>query len=421
MPHDGTRCTDATVRDLADTVTAPGDALPARLSALLEPFAAHDGLVMLVADATGGWLRGTGRADFVDGHSVLDLDELRRGVAPGTVKRATLPGHGQVLQVSANNGALLLLSTPGVDAVVEAGDDGIVLHLWNIVAQRAQDLADTASPSYLQLARVASSDRFSALADLTGEYTTTLEAVLAVLRSKRLDDAAARSHAMEVAAGGVVKLRTATDRARTFTEEPVTSAFARLRDDLRPLVRYRGVDVDFVEPPREGRPLPSEVAYGARAVVRSAILALIEDEDVARVRVQWDCDGTNLLIHMRDDGAGGLATGSTELDPVRTRIVALGGSVSASSTPGWGTELSLTIPLDPAATRRRATPMEWGLSAREAEVLDLLASGLSNRGIAQSLSISPNTVKFHLASVFRKMGVSGRAAALAAYLAVVKG
>ena len=99
-------------------------------------------------------------------------------------------------------------------------------------------------------------------------------------------------------------LRTASDRVRTFTEEPVTTAFERLRDDLRPLVRYRDIDVQFVEPPVDGRALPSEIAHGARAVVRGSILALVDRHDVSRVRVQWDCDGTNLLINVRDDGPG---------------------------------------------------------------------------------------------------------------------
>jgi len=48
------------------------------------------------------------------------------------------------------------------------------------------------------------------------------------------------------------------------------------------------------------------------------------------------------------------------------------------------------------------------LSGREREILDLAASGLSNREIAERLVISINTVKFHLRGVYRSLGVHNR-------------
>ena len=53
------------------------------------------------------------------------------------------------------------------------------------------------------------------------------------------------------------------------------------------------------------------------------------------------------------------------------------------------------------------------LTAREREVLDLLAQGMTNKEIAQSLVITTNTVKRHLKSIFEKMDVHTRAAATA--------
>ena len=52
-----------------------------------------------------------------------------------------------------------------------------------------------------------------------------------------------------------------------------------------------------------------------------------------------------------------------------------------------------------------------GLTAREVEVLRLIAAGLSNAEAAAELSISPRTVGQHLPSVYGKFGVSSRAAA----------
>ncbi|MFO7254064.1 MULTISPECIES: helix-turn-helix domain-containing protein [Limnochorda] len=48
------------------------------------------------------------------------------------------------------------------------------------------------------------------------------------------------------------------------------------------------------------------------------------------------------------------------------------------------------------------------LSAREREILELLANGLTNREIAAALYISPHTVKNHVSSIYRKLGVDDR-------------
>ena len=56
---------------------------------------------------------------------------------------------------------------------------------------------------------------------------------------------------------------------------------------------------------------------------------------------------------------------------------------------------------------------ESPLSRREAEVLRLVAAGLSNREIASSLVLSEHTVHRHVANILRKLTQSSRAAAAA--------
>jgi DNA-binding NarL/FixJ family response regulator len=86
------------------------------------------------------------------------------------------------------------------------------------------------------------------------------------------------------------------------------------------------------------------------------------------------------------------ADGRTVLSPaVATRLVSAVRSPSAPGGPGGET-----------------------LSAREREVLRLVARGTSNRRIAAELFISEATVKTHLTHVFAKLGVGDRAAAVAA-------
>ncbi|MFC8621903.1 response regulator [Streptomyces anulatus] len=60
-----------------------------------------------------------------------------------------------------------------------------------------------------------------------------------------------------------------------------------------------------------------------------------------------------------------------------------------------------------------ADPIETALSAREREVLVLVARGTTNREIAAELFISEATVKTHLTHVFAKLGAKDRAAAVA--------
>jgi predicted ATPase len=53
-------------------------------------------------------------------------------------------------------------------------------------------------------------------------------------------------------------------------------------------------------------------------------------------------------------------------------------------------------------------PLPDGLTARQAEVLSLLAAGMSSKQIAAELYLSPTTVQRHLATVYRKLGLNGR-------------
>jgi ATP/maltotriose-dependent transcriptional regulator MalT len=65
-----------------------------------------------------------------------------------------------------------------------------------------------------------------------------------------------------------------------------------------------------------------------------------------------------------------------------------------------------TAPLDP-----KATTYPGGLTAREVEVLCLVAEGLTDAQIAKKLCIEPSTVNSHLKSIYGKIGVSSRSAA----------
>jgi DNA-binding CsgD family transcriptional regulator len=385
--------------------------IAAALSELLQPLVAHGALVIFTEDCTGRPQKKAGAAEIVEHVTIAELDVLRgraAGAQPARFDDATIAGGAHPAVVfTADTAAILVLVD--VDAAPIAPETAArIASVWQLVALSIRQQVATASPSYLADSRTASRDRASLIADLTDAHATALESLLVVLRSPQHGDAAARQRAVDIAAAAMVSLRAVSDRDRQLSEEPVHSAFERLRDDLAPLVRHGGLDVEFVPPPATGRPLPGEVAHAARAVVRGAVLALSDAAGVDRVRIQWDCDGSNLLVDIRDNGAGDLTAETAGLGQLAARVAVLDGSFTVAGTAGWGSQLQITLPLDAAAPSLNV-PEAGQLTPREREVLVLLAEGARNKAIGAALTISENTVKFHVANLLHKTGTTSRA------------
>lgn len=76
---------------------------------------------------------------------------------------------------------------------------------------------------------------------------------------------------------------------------------------------------------------------------------------------------------------------------------------------GW----KLTAQAAPGPYQRNTAALaSLGLTRQEVKVLEQLAAGQSNKEIARSLGVSPNTVKTHLANLFGKLEVSRRTQAV---------
>ncbi|GAA1206210.1 helix-turn-helix transcriptional regulator [Rhodoglobus aureus] len=390
-------------------------------SSVLKPVVAHSSLLIFTEDCTGRPQKKAGEASITDHVSIAELDVVRETVSalghPVWGLRAVVARSERPTAVwIAPTGSLLVLTNPVLVNGSQTEEDALatVASLWRLVAVSIQQQVAVASPDYLRDSRMASQDRAQVIADLTDAHSTTLEQILATLRSRDAADATARQEATDLAASAMVRLRAVSDRDRSLAEEPVVRAFERLKADLRPLVRFGDFDVQFVDPPATGRALPGEVAHAGRAIVRGAVLALMDQPGVARLRVEWNCDGENLLIGIRDDGPGELALDDPPVRQLMERAVALRGRLSVNGTSGWGSEISVVLPLS-AEGLDRSPSAQWQVTERESDVLELLASGARNKTIAQSLSISENTVKFHVANLLRKAGVSNRAELVSAY------
>ena len=95
-------------------------------------------------------------------------------------------------------------------------------------------------------------------------------------------------------------------------------------------------------------------------------------------------------------------------------VATLQAAIEAATTLGAGLIVSQArafaeragLPLDGAPERHEAGSVE--LTAREQQVLDLIAEGLTNRQIGERLFISAKTASVHVSAILRKLGAASR-------------
>ncbi|GIG39075.1 response regulator transcription factor [Cellulomonas phragmiteti] len=117
---------------------------------------------------------------------------------------------------------------------------------------------------------------------------------------------------------------------------------------------------------------------------------------------------------MRAGAAGYIIHGSLQPSGIGAAIRAClaGGTVMSGLEP-WA---SLTPPEPPATPSVGSGGRRDDLSTREAEIMDVVAQGLTNTQIARQLFLSEKTVKNHINRIFAKLGVTNRAHAVAVWL-----
>lgn len=122
---------------------------------------------------------------------------------------------------------------------------------------------------------------------------------------------------------------------------------------------------------------------------RILVLSGFQDDDSVRAMLEAGAVGYVLKVSLAKDLLNGI------------RAVASGAMILSSP-------VAQAILHQPRPVANNA----FALTARELEVLRLMAEGLGNKEIASSLVISVSTVKFHLANILEKMGVNTRSEAI---------
>jgi DNA-binding CsgD family transcriptional regulator len=155
---------------------------------------------------------------------------------------------------------------------------------------------------------------------------------------------------------------------------------------------------------------PSEMLAATAAYARGAVLLAAGDAWAALVPLRhasqlwqklgapYEAARARTLVGLACLQLGDRDSGALELDAARAALHELGAVPDLAA-------LERSLGSEP--------PAAGGLTAREREVLGLVASGKSNKAIAADLVISEKTVARHLSNIFGKLGVSSRSAATA--------
>ena len=127
----------------------------------------------------------------------------------------------------------------------------------------------------------------------------------------------------------------------------------------------------------------------------SPIIALVDE-----------LDSINLEVALRSGVRGILPDTSTE-----SEIIAAVEAIAFGLIVLHPDAVELLFLKESMREKVTLTPIQT-LTPREIEVLEMLGSGLGNKAIAKRLHISDHTVKFHVSSIFGKLGVSSRTEAV---------
>jgi two-component system, NarL family, response regulator LiaR len=140
---------------------------------------------------------------------------------------------------------------------------------------------------------------------------------------------------------------------------------------------------------------------------------ILQEDPTAKVLVLSTFDTDGYVLQALKAGASGYVLKDSRVEAIVTSILAVvsGERVMASSVAN--------LVLDMLSGATNGKQFYDGLTARELEILKLLAKGMANKQIAFQLKISEKTVRNHVSNMYEKLNIADRAQA--ALYAVRKG
>lgn len=160
--------------------------------------------------------------------------------------------------------------------------------------------------------------------------------------------------------------------------------------------------------------LPDVVLLDVRMPRRDGVSALAEIRAHSKVLMLTYSEAPDVIRAALEGGADGyLVHGRFRPEDLVGSVLRIADGVSVISGPAMDAlRNALTAPVAPAETPRP----DVGLSQREAEIMDLIAKGMTNGEIARSCFLSEKTVKNHVNHIFAKLDVRSRAEAVSLWL-----
>ena len=340
------------------------------------------------------------RADGPDGKLPVDFERRFGDKTRVVAVVAAASGENVARLLAAGAAAVVEVHSPGMQAAAAAAEAGLATVPW-----RSRLLLFRPSLSFREASILAAISRGMTNGEIAAEFY--------------LERSTVKSHIRAVYSKIAVASREEATAMVSAWKRPVAS-----QSEARPLARRSGSHRGplLVEAATPSLLPLIEAAAGSRGIVTSADQAGLDDPNCSAIVVEIPPGSSPIRLIAGRKRTRRYPVLAVTYDPA-TALRAMGagasGVVFAEHEPAAvraaidALESDLLVFPKSILTQRRPPR----LSLREQQVLALARAGLSNRSAANRLDLAESTVKTHLSSAYRKLGVSGRAEAVAAYQA----